>query len=236
MGKIKDLTGQRFGRLVVISYSHVDKHGKACWNTVCDCGNVSLVSSNNLCSGKTKSCGCLRKKYKDISGKRFGRLVAVEPTDKRKGTSIIWKCLCDCKKTTFVASDNLVGGNTKSCGCLSIESAKARIGPLHHRWNPKKTDEERTQRRSIPGYEEWRAAVYKRDNYICQKCGDSTGGNLNAHHIESYADNKELRTELSNGVTLCKKCHDEFHHIYGYDHVSGEKFVEWMNNSETEEL
>lgn len=58
----KDLTGQRFGRLIVESYSHTDPPPKryANWNCVCDCGNKTIVRSKNLLIGNNKSCGCLR--------------------------------------------------------------------------------------------------------------------------------------------------------------------------------
>jgi len=56
----------------------------------------------------------------------------------------------------------------------------------------------------------WRISVFKRDNYECQKC-KNRGGVLNAHHIKNFATHPELRTELSNGITLCKKCHSDIH-------------------------
>lgn len=60
-------------------------------------------------------------------------------------------------------------------------------------------------------YKKWRNDVFKRDNFTCQSCGDNKGGNLNAHHIKSYKNNPELRTTLSNGITLCETCHIETH-------------------------
>lgn len=57
----------------------------------------------------------------------------------------------------------------------------------------------------------WRNFVFERDNFTCQHCGDNKGGNLQAHHIKSFADYPELRFEVSNGLTLCKPCHDKHH-------------------------
>ena len=81
--------------------------------------------------------------------------------------------------------------------------------------------------RNSKEYREWRTEVYERDDYTCQKCG-KRGGALIAHHIDGYANNEELRTELSNGITLCKKHHTDLHHLYGYDvgKVNLAKFME----------
>lgn len=57
--------------------------------------------------------------YIDLSGQRFGCLVAVE-IDHRLGSRAIWKCKCDCGNTTFVSVSNLRNGHTQSCGCLQI--------------------------------------------------------------------------------------------------------------------
>ena len=58
----------------------------------------------------------------DLTGQKFGRLIAIEKTDRRSGKgSIVWKCKCDCGKETFVSSSSLRSGNTQSCGCLNKE-------------------------------------------------------------------------------------------------------------------
>jgi len=56
----------------------------------------------------------------------------------------------------------------------------------------------------------WRKAVYKRDNYTCQKCGHK-GRGLQAHHIKPFIDFPELRLDVSNGITLCPDCHEHEH-------------------------
>jgi 5-methylcytosine-specific restriction endonuclease McrA len=59
-------------------------------------------------------------------------------------------------------------------------------------------------------YREWKKAVIKRDNYQCQSCG-KRGGKLHGHHIKDFSAYPELRLEVSNGITLCKPCHDAIH-------------------------
>lgn len=62
---MKDLTGQRFGRLTVMNYTgtYLSPKGskKAKWLCKCDCGKEIIVIGNNLRKGKTKSCGCLQR-------------------------------------------------------------------------------------------------------------------------------------------------------------------------------
>ncbi len=53
---------------------------------------------------------------------------------------------------------------------------------------------------------EWRLTVFKRDNFTCLSCGQ-VGGRLQADHIRSFVAYPELRHELSNGRTLCRRCH-----------------------------
>jgi hypothetical protein len=70
---------------------------------------------------------------------------------------------------------------------------------------------ERLKLRAMPEYRAWRYEVFARDNFTCQDCGDARGGNLHAHHIEPFATHEALRFEVSNGVTLCRDCHDLRH-------------------------
>lgn len=62
--------------------------------------------------------------------------------------------------------------------------------------------------RYSPEAENWRKAVFERDNYTCQVCG-VRGTYLEADHIKPWAFFPELRFELSNGRTLCRSCHDK---------------------------
>ncbi len=57
----------------------------------------------------------------NLSGIRFGRLVAIEKTEWRKNNRVVWRCICDCGNESFVASSNLTFAHTKSCGCLQID-------------------------------------------------------------------------------------------------------------------
>lgn len=58
----------------------------------------------------------------DISGQRFGRLLAISPTDKRKHGKVVWLCECECGKNTLVPAGALRSGNTTSCGGHSVRT------------------------------------------------------------------------------------------------------------------
>jgi hypothetical protein len=55
-------------------------------------------------------------------------------------------------------------------------------------------------------YTEWRIAVFQRDAYTCQECGQ-VGGELHADHIKPFSMFAELRFDVSNGRALCRRCH-----------------------------
>lgn len=116
--RFKDLTGQRFGRLVVIKKIGL-RNGHAEWECRCDCGNVVNVVGCQLTGKKTKSCGCYRRNFKvdDLSNKRFGNLTVVEMVGTNKYHNTLWKCICDCGNETVKSSHNLKTGDTTSCGC-----------------------------------------------------------------------------------------------------------------------
>jgi len=69
-----------------------------------------------------------------------------------------------------------------------------------------KNRSERKKHMTTFEYRDWRRRVFERDDYTCQFCGER-GGELHADHIKSYLKYPKLRTKLSNGRTLCKKCH-----------------------------
>lgn len=76
-------------------------------------------------------------------------------------------------------------------------------------WNWTGNTTTKSERRIAMGqieYKLWRIAVFERDNYTCQGCGER-GGELNADHIKPWALYPELRYAIDNGRTLCVSCH-----------------------------
>jgi very-short-patch-repair endonuclease len=145
MSKIKDLTGQRFGRLTVIKYIGT-KNQRPFWECLCDCGNTKEIVQYSLTmENGTKSCGkCLRRE--DLTGKRFGMLTVLKYIGRKKG-GYIWRCLCDCGNTKDILSNSLKRKirPVKSCGCLlkSLREGENLIGKKFHRLKVIKKDNEK---------------------------------------------------------------------------------------------
>ncbi len=119
MPRIRDITGQRFGRLVAVRRTGEIRQRSSVWECKCDCGKRTFVILGSLQRGATKSCGCLHKELltKDMTGKRFGKLVAKRPAKKRKFGRVFWKCKCDCGVTKVIDGATMRRGRVKSCGC-----------------------------------------------------------------------------------------------------------------------
>ena len=72
------------------------------------------------------------RKFEDISGQRFGKLVAVECLGKDKNKNYLWLCQCDCGNTTNVTKTDLQRGHSRSCGCRKYGGGDRR---LYHVWH-----------------------------------------------------------------------------------------------------
>lgn len=106
--------------------------------------------------------------------------------------------------------------------------------PRYKDYIPKR---KRTERK-WPEYRQWRFAVFTRDNFACQYCGDHNyvGHNgksvwLEAHHLYNYADSKDKIFDVANGMTFCKSCHINFHSQFGKKNNTPEQFQEFLENN-----
>lgn len=107
--------GQVFGKLTVLTK---DSKKQNYWLCRCECGNIKSARTDRLKSGCSWNCGCVpRQLPMDLTGQRFGRLVAVSPAPKTTKKNR-WECICDCGNLTTVDMGCLRDGNTQSCGCL----------------------------------------------------------------------------------------------------------------------
>ena len=129
MSRIKDRSNTITSSGVkVISFAE-SRNGEAIWNCECPiCHNVWQVRGSHLNEPKPvsmcKKCSSLKNLktikvpyFKDLTGQRFGKLVALEKIE-RKGKTYFWKCQCDCGNICEKEAQYLLNGDTKSCGCL----------------------------------------------------------------------------------------------------------------------
>lgn len=112
MALIKNIVGEMFGNLKVLKLVGTDKHHKSIWECECSCGNITIVSSNNLKRGKVKSCGCRSTLFKnDETGNKYGKLLVIGPSNKGGW----WKWECDCGNSGEHRGATI--RKASSCGC-----------------------------------------------------------------------------------------------------------------------
>lgn len=76
-----------------------------------------------------------------------------------------------------------------------------------------------------PDQSGWKAKVLERDGYVCAIC--SSKELLNTHHIDGYNWCVDKRSDINNGITLCKECHTDFHKEYGFGNNTSQQFKKW---------
>lgn len=123
------LKGKRFGKLYVLDFESTEKN-VTFWKCRCDCGNIIKASGKLLVRGSIKSCGCLKHKASyhrlDMKDKKFGILTVKGYAFTKKAVAY-WYCECDCGNSVIISRNNLVSGNTKSCGCILHSPSKKRL-------------------------------------------------------------------------------------------------------------
>lgn len=134
----KDITNQRFNRLIAIR--QIDKkspnNGSFFWECLCDCGKTVFVRRDQLISGRTKSCGCLKKEQdlinlqqqkRNLINQRFGKLVVIDIDKQSSNLKYYWKCKCDCGTVKTIREDHLIEQSVSSCGCQKQSSGEVII-------------------------------------------------------------------------------------------------------------
>lgn len=112
-----DLRGKEFPNYVVIgrieNIVHPNGSSSTAWLCQCCCENLFVSTTQRILENRTNSCGCKRYKYEDITGFRFGMLVAMYRNEDTK----LWVCKCDCGTIKEFSIGHLKAGNIYSCGC-----------------------------------------------------------------------------------------------------------------------
>lgn len=129
-----EILGHRYGRLTVQAEAEKRVCGSRKVLCLCDCGKEVVVGVENLRSGNTKSCGCLKiekaaaRVLRDrilMVDKKFGCLEVISDAD-RKHKERRYLCRCKCGKEVIVAGKSLRSGHTISCGCLARKAIATR--------------------------------------------------------------------------------------------------------------
>lgn len=123
--RVRDITGQRFGKLTVLERAGSDNKKQATWLCLCDCGRKHVTRGRLLTRGDTTSCGCLRAPP-DLTNRRFERLIVLKRQGADRRGQAKWLCRCDCGKDRVVLGSNLTNGQTRSCGCLARDGVAKR--------------------------------------------------------------------------------------------------------------
>ena len=128
--KMIDLTGKRFGKLIVLERDYNYPKKGTYWKCQCDCGNIISARKDQLTRKKNpkRSCGCdLKEKIslascKNEIGNRYGKLTVLSRAEDKRHGEAAWLCQCDCGNTCIVAGTHLRNGSVQSCGCKKYES------------------------------------------------------------------------------------------------------------------
>lgn len=220
----RDLTGQRFGRLV--AERPLRSTGKGIvWFCRCDCGGCKEVLSSALVKKKTQSCGCIRQEAKerqDITGKRFGRLVAVELDHCDEKSGDCWLFHCDCGAEKIMPAANVKYGRVKSCGCLYRERMAKQSQDITGRRYGRLVASKPTQERDTTGSVIWEChcdcgnsvnySVSRLERGTTLSCGclyresrsigsDNRRDTVEGTMLSALISAKELRTDNSSGHT-----------------------------------
>lgn len=138
MAEIKNLAGQRFGRLTVldnfIEFKNTKGKTERKWLCRCDCGTERHILERSLLYGDIQSCGCTRLERlrevttHDLAGKTFGDLTVLERVEQRSPQGgVQWLCRCSCGEEYVVAGTLLVTGRTSHCPNKKTHRDKLKI-------------------------------------------------------------------------------------------------------------
>ncbi len=167
--RFKDLTGQKFGKLTVLAFSHTSEHSKkTMWKCRCDDGNEITVIGNNLVRGIVTSCGCERSRINKEKKTKHGHGGAVnshgEQTRRPTAEYIAWQHAKDrCHNPDNADYANYGGRGISMCEewFNSFEAFYAHVGP-----KPKNTSLNRIDNDSgyNPGNVEWATRTSQANN------------------------------------------------------------------------
>lgn len=181
---------------------------------------------------KGKGHGC---KCSDVLGKNtifdFDKYIKVKIEDLPKHSIIPLQVECDnCHKIFSTDKDHLARkkefNKTGVWYCNNCAKSIYLSGERNYRWDKDRTWEQRNKDRATPQYLQLKRNALFRDNFKCQICNSKAEV---VHHLDSANLFPEKMYEITNVVSLCNKCHADFHSKYGYGNNIKSQFEEWAN-------
>jgi hypothetical protein len=144
----------------------------------------------------------------NLTGKRFGRLVAVRVIGKHTNKSLLWECLCDCGTLINRSAAALRKTTGKpSCGCYLKEVSRERLANIVP-WNRGTRYRNHKIYTVYKNKKAWATAVKLEKGDKCSVCGWDKAS-CDVHHVVSKSDGG--CNTIDNGVVVCPNCHREMH-------------------------
>jgi len=226
--KMINRKGEVFGLLTVLSRHGTNSSKHTTWRCLCECGNTTICTANNLRAGHSKSCGCLikgkpAKNRLNITGEIYGELTVIESISKHGKTKL--RCQCSCGTTTLVSIGHLRNGHTTSCGCKRGEKHGMSNTSLYTCYrtqmerchNPNNRNHKNYGGRGITMHKPWRDSFIEYEKYVTRELGekpkdytmdriDNNGnyepGNIQWATMKQQCNNKRNTTMIEfNGIT-----------------------------------
>lgn len=135
--------GKEYGWLIPVEQD-ISKSGYSICR--CRCGKFKSIRNDHILRNETISCGCYKpiaskkagitkkkqKKYENLSGRMFGKILVLTPTEKRsKNRAVVWECVCtNCGKKIEASSNDLKHNGRISCGCLKMSKGEKYISDM----------------------------------------------------------------------------------------------------------
>lgn len=223
IGHSIDYTNKQFGKLTCL-YRTISNSSGTVWVCQCECGNIKPMSIQKIKNRKNPTCGCGTSK--DITGQRFGSLIALKKVPSKNGKTY-WLCQCDCGNQKEIQTTHLLEGSTQSCGCqlhknnlplLNQERICEICGkhffPINNGWSRKfcyecapKIDENMTyaqqisiKRRAI------KKALVNYKGGKCEKCGyNKSMRALEFHHLNPQEKDFGISKNINKSIDKLKQ-------------------------------
>ena len=122
-----DFTGKKVGKLTVIGRKP-DKRQGTWWLCECECGEMRVVRSDKLRDSIITCCEKCKPQYKDMTGKKFGRLTVLSYAGPNHRKDATWLCKCEYGTEKVIQGQALRSGAVVSCGCYSAEKTATHHG------------------------------------------------------------------------------------------------------------